>query len=95
MGMQYLALTKEQRNQAVGNGFLKQINMASTVNAAQMQRIKKWSTFGENAHLALKLHMEADEKSVDSLAKELETVKKDQARQQSESLAQHEKQRKV
>ena len=60
-----------------------------------MQRIEKWSTSSENAHMALKLQMEADKKSADSLAKELETVKKDQARQRSESPAQHEKQRKA
>ena len=35
--------------------------------------------------------MEADKRSVDSIAKELETVKKDQARQQVESIAQHKK----
>ena len=39
--------------------------------------------------------MEADKKSVDALAKELETVKKDQARQRAESIAQHEKQQKA
>ena len=43
--------------------------MAAAVNAAQMQRIGKWSTSSENAHMALKLQMEADKKSVDSLAK--------------------------
>ena len=84
--MQYLALTMEQRTQEVCNELLSRINMATAVNAAQMQRIKKWSTSSENAHMALKLQMEADKKSVYSLAKELETVKKDQVRQQSESL---------
>ena len=39
--------------------------------------------------------MEADKRSVDALAKELETVKKDQARQRAESIAQHEKQEKA
>ena len=43
----------------------------------------------------MKLQMEADKKSVDALAKELETVKKDQARQRAESIAQHEKQQKA
>ena len=61
--------------------------MAAAVNVAQMQRIEKWSTSSMNAHMALKLQLEADKKSVDSLEKELETVKKDQARQRSESLA--------
>ena len=92
MGMQYLALTMEQRTQDVGNELLSRINMAAAVNAAQMQRIEKWSTSSENTHMALKLQMEADKKSVDRLAKELDTVKKDQARQRSESLAQHAKQ---
>ena len=49
MGMQYLALTMEQRTQDVGNKFLSQINMAAAVNEAQMQRIEKWSTSSENA----------------------------------------------
>ena len=39
--------------------------------------------------------MEAKKRSVDVLAKELETVKKDQARQRAESIAQHEKQQKA
>ena len=39
--------------------------------------------------------MEADKKSVDGLAKELEIVKKDQARQRAVSIAQHEKQQKA
>ena len=39
--------------------------------------------------------MEADKRSVDALAKELETVKKDQARQCAESIAQHEMQQKA
>ena len=82
----------EQRTQDVGNKLLSWINMATAVNAAQMQRIEKWSTFSEIAHMAMRLQMEADKKSVDSLLKELETVNKDQAGQRSESLAQHEKQ---
>ena len=41
------------------------------------------------------MQMEADKKSINSLAKELETVRKDQARQRLEYLAQHEKQRKA
>ena len=53
--------------------------MAATVNAAQMQKIEKWTTSSENAHSALRLQMEADKKTVDALAKKLETVKKDQA----------------
>ena len=95
LGMQYLALTMEQRTQAVGNELLGRINMAAAVNAAQMQRIEKWTTSSESAHSALKLQMEADKKSVDALAKELETVKKDQVRQRAESIAQHEMQQKV
>ena len=55
--------------------------MAAAVHAAQMQRIEKWSTSSVNACMVLKLQMGADKKSMDSLAKELETVKKDQARQ--------------
>ena len=39
--------------------------------------------------------MEADKRSVDNLAKELETVKKDQARQRVELIAQHEKHQKA
>ena len=95
MAMQYLALTMEQRTQDVGNELHSQINIATADNAAQMQRIEKWSTSSMNAHMALKLQREADRKSVDRLAKELETVKKDQARQRPESLAQHEEQRKA
>ena len=70
-GMQYLALTMEQWTQDVGKELLSQINMAAAVNAAQMQRIEKWSesTSSENAHMALKLQMEADKKSMDSLVK--------------------------
>ena len=45
-----------------------------------------------NAHSALKLHIDADKRSVGSLAKELDTVKKEQARQRAKSMAQHEKQ---
>ena len=67
----------EQRTQEVGNELLSQINMAAAINAAQMQRIDKWTTSSEHAHSALKLQMEADRRSVDNLAKELETVKKD------------------
>ena len=81
LGIQYLALSMEQRTQDVGNELLGRINMAAAVNAAQMQRIEKWTTSSENAHSALRLQMEADKKSVDALAKELETVKTDQARQ--------------
>ena len=73
----------EQCTQDVGNELLGRINMAAAVNAAQMQRIEKWTTSSENAHTTLRLQMEADKKSVDALAKELETVKKDQARQRA------------
>ena len=52
----------------------------AAVNAAQMQRIDKWTTSRENAHSALRLQTEADKRSVHALANELETVKKDQAR---------------
>ena len=93
--MQYLALTMEQRTQDVGNELLGRINMAAAVNAAQLQRIEKWTTSSENAHSALRLQMEADKKSVDALAKELETVKKDQARQRVGSIVKHEKQQKA
>ena len=78
--MQYLALTMELGTQDVSNELLRWINIAAAVNAAQMQRIEKWTTSSENAHSALRLQMEADKKSVDALAKELETVKKDRAR---------------
>ena len=61
----------------MGNELLERINMAAVINAAQMQRIEKWTTSSVNAHLALRLQMEANTKSVDALAKELETVKKD------------------
>ena len=57
MGMQYLALTMEQRTQEVGNELLNRINMATAVNAAQMQRIDKWTTSSENAHSVLRLQM--------------------------------------
>ena len=80
MGIQYLALSMEQRTQVVGNELRSWINMAAAINAAQMRRIDKCTTFCENAHSALKLQMEADKRSVDNLAMELETVKKDQAR---------------
>ena len=80
MGMQYLAFPMEQWTQEVGNELLNRINMAAAVNAAQMQRIDKWTTSSENAHSVLQLQIEADIRSVDALAKELETVKKYQAR---------------
>ena len=86
--MEYLALTLEQGTQAVDNELLNWINMATAVNAAQMLRINKWTTSRENAHSVLQLQMEAHKRSVDALAKELETVKKDQARQRAESIAQ-------
>ena len=95
MGIEYLALSMEQRTQEVGNELLSRINMAAAINAAQMQSIDKWATSSENAHSALKLQMEADKRSVDNLANELETVKKDQGRQRAESIAQHEKQQKA
>ena len=95
MGMQYLALCMEQRTQEVGNELLCRFNMAVAINAAQMQRIDRWATSKENAHCALKLQMDADKRPVDNLAKELETVKTDQARQRAESVAQHEKQQKA
>ena len=85
----------EQCTQDVGNELLGQINMAAAVNAAQIQRIEKWTISSENAHSALRLQMEADKKSMDALAKEFETVKKDHARQRAESIAQHEKQQKA
>ena len=53
MGMQYLALNMEQQTQEVGNELLARINMAAAVNAAQIQRIDKWTSSSENAHLAL------------------------------------------
>ena len=95
MGIQYLDLNMEQRTQEVGNELLSRINMAAAINAAQMQRIDKWTTSSENANSALKLQMEADKKSVNNLAKVLETVKKEQARQRAESIAQHVKQQKA
>ena len=95
MGIQYLALNMEQRTQEVGNELRSWINMAAAINAAQMQRIDKWTTSSVNAHYALKLQVEADRRSVDNLAKELETVEKDQARQRAESIAQHETKQKA
>ena len=77
MGIQYLALRMEQRTLEVGNELLSRINMAAAINAAQIQRIDKWTTSSKNAHSTLKLQIEADKRSVDNLAKELETVKKD------------------
>ena len=91
MGIQYLALSMEPRTQEVGNELLSRINMAAAINATQMQRIDKWMTSSENAHSTLQVQMEADKRSLDNLAKELEIVKKDQARQRAESIAQHEK----
>ena len=41
MGIQYLALSMEQRTQEVGNELLSRINMAAANNAVQMQRIDK------------------------------------------------------
>ena len=95
LGMQYLALTMEQRTQEVGNELLNRINMAPAINAAQMQMINNWTTSSENADSVLQLQMEANKRSVDAFAKELETVKKDQARQRAESIAQHEKHQKA
>ena len=80
MGMQYLALSMEQRTQEVGNELLNWINMAAANKAAQIHRIDKWTTSSENAHSDLGLQMEADRRSVDALAKDLETVEKDQVR---------------
>ena len=60
LGMQYLALTMEQHTQDVGNELLGRINMAAAVNAAQIQRIEKWTTSSENTHSAFRLQMEAD-----------------------------------
>ena len=77
----------EQRTQEVGNELLNRINMVAAVNAALMQRTDKWTTFCENAHSVVRLQIEADKRFVDALAKELETVKKDQARQRAESIA--------
>ena len=74
MGIQYLALSMEQRTQEVGNELLSWINMAAAVNAAQTQRIGKWTTSSENAHSDLRLQMEADKRFVDTFTKELETV---------------------
>ena len=62
MGIQYLALSMEQRTQEVHNELLNRINMAAAVNAAQMHRIDKWTTSSENAHSALRLQMEADKR---------------------------------
>ena len=95
MGIQYPDLSMEQRTQEVGNEFHSQINMAAAIKAAQMQRIDKWTTSSDNAHTVLKLQMDANKRSVDNLAKELEIVKKEQARQGVESIAQHEKQQKA
>ena len=57
MGIQYLALSIEQRTHEVGNELLSQINMAAAISSTQMQRIDKWMTSSENAHWhsALKL----------------------------------------
>ena len=90
--MQYLAQSMEQRTQEVGNKLRNRINLAAAVNAAQMHMIDKWTTSSENSHSVLRLQIQVDKRSVDALAKELETVKKDQARQRAESIAQHEKQ---
>ena len=95
MGIQFLALSIEQRSQEVGNKLLSRINMAADINATQMYRIDKWMTSRDNSHSNLKLQMEADKRSVDNLAKELETVKKVKARQRAESFAQHEQQQKA
>ena len=62
MGMHYLALTMEQWTPEVGNELLNRINMAAAVNAAQMPRIDKWTTYSENAHSVLQLQMEADKR---------------------------------
>ena len=70
----------EQRTQEVVNELLGQINMVAAINAAQMERIDKWTTSSKNTHSPLRLQMEAEKRSVEALTKELETVKKDQAR---------------
>ena len=87
MGIQYLAFSMEQRTQEVGNELLRQINMTAAVNAAQMQTIDKWITSSANAHSALRLEMDEDKRYVDAIAKELETVKNNQASQRAESIA--------
>ena len=53
MGVQYLAMTMEQRTQEVGNELLNRINMAAAINAAQRQRIDKWTRSTVNAHSVL------------------------------------------
>ena len=69
--------------------------MSAAINAAQMERIDRWTTLSENTHSVLKLQMEPDMRSLDNVAKELETVTKDEARQRAESIAQHEKHQKA
>ena len=69
----------------MGNELHSRINMAATVNAAQMQRNDKWTTSSEIALSGLRQQMEADRTSMDAQAKELETVKKDQAAGQTAS----------
>ena len=64
--------------------------MSPAVKAAQIHRLNKRIISCENAHLALGLQIEADLRSVVSLAKLLDTVKRDQASQRAESMAQHE-----
>ena len=70
---------------------LYRINIATAINVAQVQRINKLITSSKNTHFLLKLQIKANKRSVDSLAKELEKVKKDQARQRAESIVQYEK----
>ena len=77
----------EQQSQEVGKELLARINMAEAVNAAQIERIDKWTSSSENPHLALRLQMKADKRSVDALTNELERVKNDQARLRAESIA--------
>ena len=60
-----------------------------------MERIDQRTTSSENTHSAFKLQIEADKKSVEHLAMELETVEKWQACRRSEFIAHHEKQQKA
>ena len=60
MEIQYLSSSIKLRTQEEGKEMLSRINMATAINAAQMQTIDNWTTLCENTHSALRGQMEAD-----------------------------------
>ena len=89
MGIRFLDLSVDQRTQEVGTKLLAQINMQAAINTAQMERVNVWSIASDKKQALLKQQLEADKKSVDTLATELEYVKQEQTRARSKSKMAH------